>query len=41
VVEEMGIGLSDEVTQAVKGAADLVLSTLAELMDDAAYAKAG
>jgi hydrogenase maturation protease len=40
VVEEMGIGLSDEVTQAVKGAADLVLSTLAELMDDAAYAKA-
>jgi hydrogenase maturation protease len=38
VVEEMGIGLSDEVGRAVDGAADLVARTIDELQADAAYA---
>ena len=37
VVEEMGLGLSDEVTRAVDGAVDLVLKTVEELRTDAAY----
>ena len=39
VVEEMGIGLSDEVGGAVDGAVDLVLETIEELQADAAYAR--
>jgi len=37
-VEEMGLGLSDEVARAVDGAVDLVAKTVGELQDDAAYA---
>ena len=37
-VEEMGMGLSDEVERAVDGAVDLVLETIEELRSDAAYA---
>ena len=37
-VEEMGIGLSDEVEQAVDGAVDLVVGTIRDLQADAAYA---
>ena len=37
-VEEMGIGLSDEVARAVDGAADLVARRSSELQADAAYA---
>ncbi len=37
-VEEMGIGLSDEVARAVDGAVDLVVSTIRDLQADAAYA---
>jgi hydrogenase maturation protease len=37
VVEEMGIGLSDEVSRAVDGAVELVLQTVEELRTDAAY----
>jgi len=37
VVEEMGIGLSPVVEEAVGRAAELVLETIAELMTDAAY----
>jgi hydrogenase maturation protease len=37
-VEEMGIGLSDEVARAVAGAADLVAKTIDDLQADAAYA---
>jgi hydrogenase maturation protease len=37
VVEEMGIGLSDEVSGAVDRAVDLVVSTISELRLDAAY----
>ena len=37
-VEEMGIGLSDEVARAVDGAADLVAKTIGQLQADAAYA---
>ena len=37
VVEEMNIGLSDEVAAAVSGAVDLVLEQVEELRHDAAY----
>jgi hydrogenase maturation protease len=37
VVEEMGIGLSDQVAEAVERAVELVLSTIDELRADAAY----
>jgi len=37
-VEEMGLGLSDEVARAVGGAVDLVANTVGELQSDAAYA---
>jgi hydrogenase maturation protease len=37
-VEEMGLGLSDEVARAVSGAVDLVAKTVGELQADAAYA---
>jgi len=37
-VEEMGLGLSDEVARAVDGAVDLVAKTVGELQNDAAYA---
>jgi len=37
-VEEMGLGLSDEVARAVDGAVDLVARTIEELQADAAYA---
>jgi hydrogenase maturation protease len=37
VVEEMGLGLSDEVSGAVDRAVELVMSTVAELRSDAAY----
>jgi len=37
-VEEMGLGLSDEVARAVGGAVDLVAHTVGELQADAAYA---
>jgi hydrogenase maturation protease len=36
-VEEMGLGLSDQVSGAVDGAVDLVLKTVEELRSDAAY----
>jgi hydrogenase maturation protease len=36
-VEEMGIGLSDEVSRAVERAVELVKSTIEELRHDAAY----
>lgn len=37
-VEEMGMGLSDEVDRAVGAAVDLVVETIEELRSDAAYA---
>ena len=37
-VEEMGLGLSDEVERAVDAAVDLVVRTADELRSDAAYA---
>ena len=37
-VEEMGIGLSDEVARAVDGAVEFVVRTIGELQADAAYA---
>ena len=37
-VEEMGLGLSEEVARAVDGAVDLVAKTVEELQTDAAYA---
>jgi Ni,Fe-hydrogenase maturation factor len=37
VVEEMGIGLSDEVAGAVERAVELVMTTIGELRLDAAY----
>ena len=37
-VEEMGLGLSDEVARAVEGAVELVIQTIDELQEDAAYA---
>ena len=37
-VEEMGMGLSEEVERAVGGAVDLVVATVDELRSDAAYA---
>jgi hydrogenase maturation protease len=37
-VEEMGLGLSDDVARAVGGAVDLVAKTVGELQADAAYA---
>jgi hydrogenase maturation protease len=37
-VEDMGLGLSDEVARAVDGAVDLVVETIEELRTDAAYA---
>jgi hydrogenase maturation protease len=37
VVEEMGLGLSDEVSGAVDRAVELVMSTVEELRSDAAY----
>ena len=37
-VEEMGLGLSEEVARAVDGAVDLVANTVEELQTDAAYA---
>ena len=37
-VEQMGMGLSEEVARAVDGAADLVARTIDELQADAAYA---
>ena len=37
-VEEMGLGLSDEVARAVDGAVALVAQTIGELQADAAYA---
>ena len=37
-VEEMGLGLSDEVARAVDGAVELVARTVDELQADAAYA---
>jgi hydrogenase maturation protease len=37
-VEEMGLGLSDDVARAVDGAVDLVAQTIDELQRDAAYA---
>ena len=41
VVEEMGLGLSDQVGAAVDSAVALVVETIDELCTDAAYAKAG
>jgi hydrogenase maturation protease len=38
-VQEMGLGLSAEVEEAVERAVDLVLSTIDELRSDAAYAR--
>jgi hydrogenase maturation protease len=40
VVEEMGLGLSDQVAAAVDSAVALVVETIDELCTDAAYAKA-
>jgi hydrogenase maturation protease len=37
-VEEMGLGLSEDVARAVDGAVDLVVKTIGELQGDAAYA---
>jgi hydrogenase maturation protease len=37
-VEEMGLGLSDDVARAVDGAVELVVRTLGELQADTAYA---
>jgi hydrogenase maturation protease len=37
VVEEMGIGLSDQVAEAVERAVELVMTTIGELRADAAY----
>ena len=37
-VEEMGLGLSDQVNGAVAGAVDVVIETIEELRSDAAYA---
>jgi hydrogenase maturation protease len=37
-VEEMGLGLSEDVARAVDGAVDLVAKTIGELQGDAAYA---
>jgi hydrogenase maturation protease len=37
-VEEMGLGLSDDVARAVEGAVELVVRTLGELQADTAYA---
>jgi hydrogenase maturation protease len=37
-VEEMGLGLTDEVARAVEGAVELVAQTIQELQADAAYA---
>ena len=37
-VEEMGLGLSDDVAGAVDGAVDLVVKTIGDLQRDAAYA---
>ena len=37
-VDEMGLGLSDEVARAVEGAVGLVIQTIEELQADAAYA---
>ena len=37
-VEEMGLGLSDEVERAVHGAVDLVVKTVGDLQRDASYA---
>jgi hydrogenase maturation protease len=37
-VEEMGLGLSEDVARAVDGAVDLVIKTIGELQRDAAYA---
>jgi hydrogenase maturation protease len=37
-VEEMGLGLSEEVARAVDGAVELVVQTIGELQADAAYA---
>jgi hydrogenase maturation protease len=37
-VEEMGIGLSDDVARAVDGAVDLLVKTVGDLQRDAAYA---
>jgi hydrogenase maturation protease len=37
-VEEMGLGLSDDVARAVDGAVELVVRTIGELQADAAYA---
>ena len=37
-VEEMGIGLSDDVARAVDGAVELVVRTIGDLQSDAAYA---
>ena len=37
-VEEMGLGLSEDVARAVDGAVDLVVKTVADLQRDAAYA---
>ena len=37
-VEEMGLGLSDEVARAVDGAVELVAKTVGELQADSAYA---
>jgi hydrogenase maturation protease len=37
-VEEMGLGLSDDVARAVDGAVDLLVKTVGDLQRDAAYA---
>jgi hydrogenase maturation protease len=37
-VDEMGIGLSDDVARAVDGAVELVVRTIGDLQSDAAYA---
>jgi hydrogenase maturation protease len=37
-VEEMGIGLTDDVARAVDGAVELVVRTIGDLQSDAAYA---
>jgi hydrogenase maturation protease len=37
-VEEMGLGLSDDVARAVDGAVELVIKTVGDLQRDAAYA---
>jgi hydrogenase maturation protease len=37
-VEEMGLGLSEDVARAVEGAVDLLVKTVADLQRDAAYA---